>query len=136
MTAPRADLVQRVRELDAKATKGPWEVTPDKHPIEINTTDGGHGYLDVCVVRPWMAHEEPNAALIVSLRNALPALADFIEAADAMRKADGSPCYEHADNACAEWCDKCQAGRDGGATVRMLSAAYDAARERLEKEMA
>lgn len=33
------------------------------------------------------------------------------------------PCFEHADNCCAEWCDKCQRGLIGIRAIDALAAA-------------
>ena len=77
-------LVDALRKTDDTATKGPWATRrrDEDKKLEVHTTDGGHGYLDVCIVQPWLAHDEYNAALIVALRNALPALLVYVQAAD------------------------------------------------------
>ena len=67
--------VDELEALEKAATVGPWKVsTTQENNLEVRTTSAGHGYLDVCAITPWLGHHEQNAALIVALRNAAPAL--------------------------------------------------------------
>lgn len=79
-----SDLVTKLRELDAKATKGPWEVR-DKEPANqwpfaaVFTSDG---WFVAEMDHAHKGSDKRNAALIVALRNALPALIEYVEAAE------------------------------------------------------
>jgi len=88
MTNPeKTDLVERLRELRAKATRGPWERLPG-----VSLTEGQRDGL--AIVRQRKHHEIEfqhvallrhenhgmDAALIVAAINALPALLDAVEA--------------------------------------------------------
>jgi hypothetical protein len=76
--------LEELRELEAKATPGPWEAIPGGEPPHV--IDGQTAF-DVLGPYPlqddagggWMTEE--NAALIAAMRNALPALLDVAEAA-------------------------------------------------------
>lgn len=79
MTLP--DLITRLRELEAAATKGPWRVVPgddvdtvcsDKHDICQPYEVAVRGHYS-------RAPGDANAALIAEARNALPLLLDEIE---------------------------------------------------------
>lgn len=82
-------LSERLKELDAAATKGPWKTRAESgvswqgkpwtevhvEPLGLDDSETGHSIV-----------EDGDAYLIVALRNALPAIAAFAEAADALRQ--------------------------------------------------
>lgn len=98
--------VERLRELRAKATEGPW--VENTHDVWTVRADGEPGIPllreEIGNYRSWgraTTHEEreSNAALIVEAINALPALLDAVEAGeDALKRArpyrDGSGVIE------------------------------------------
>lgn len=77
-----AALVARIRELDAKATPGPWVVKENaegERIIEASAFDA----LDVAILAnivPWMTHDESNAKLIVAYRTLAVQAADMLKA--------------------------------------------------------
>lgn len=74
MTTP--DLATRLSALDAAATPGPWELTD---PFGIyRGVDSPHSKDGIVIGATLPA----DAALIVALRNALPALVDLVAAAE------------------------------------------------------
>ena len=90
-----------LRELDAKATAGPWRIAGAReYPWIIGPADyrgddtftiigdDGYGVLSVPVCLTDGPHAG-NSACFVSLRNALPLLAAVLDAADAMRESLG-----------------------------------------------
>lgn len=79
------DIVKRLLELEAKATKGPWRV--EMHDdwvdmsIEPNTSVFAYGDDES------PGGKNPNAELLVELRNAAPALLrSWLEMREALRK--------------------------------------------------
>lgn len=76
-------VVGRLRKLEEKATEGPWVLS--------SGSVGTPGQEAAICGMPWSNDKEQklefraNAALIVTLRNALPLLADVVEAAESVR---------------------------------------------------
>ena len=89
MTTP--DLATRLSALDAAATPGPWELTD---PFGIyRGVDSPHSKDGIVIGATLPA----DAALIVALRNALPALVELARAAEAMllHPADVGMCHRY-----------------------------------------
>ena len=94
---------ERLKELEAKATPGPWEA-PEHLPTWIYGEQDGKT-IHVADIRGWGCmtgkgsgalgwseeradeKQRANAALIVEVRNALPALLDRLEALEAVAEA-------------------------------------------------
>lgn len=80
--------IDKFRELEAKATPGPWSAADEHSLIEgatpawcvsRDTADGGKWMYDVCYVESGIAFEEADAELIAVMRNVLPELLDALE---------------------------------------------------------
>lgn len=93
-----ADLLAALEAMDASATKGPWFVVgpPWNHgaPFVNAGSEDPHGGKPVCDTSIQEDHDDgtptlapcvnEDAALIVALRNSLPALIAYVRAADAL----------------------------------------------------
>lgn len=82
------DTLARLRELDARATKGPWHHSDERLWAEVTSRPDGGGAVIAHVPPggslPFQAQDDQDratAALISSMRNALPALLTVAEAA-------------------------------------------------------
>lgn len=87
MSTPSKSLDEMLAEMDAKATPGLWN-------SDLGWIDGNG--LDVCRCYERKADSgiaKINGNLIVSLRNALPALRQYVRAAKELRALDISPLY-------------------------------------------
>lgn len=95
-----SDLLARLKELDESATKGPWFVVG--HPwgdctYAVEGSEDPHGRKTVVQAALCAGEDDEidecdatcNLRVSVALRNALPALAAYVEAADAMRSTHG-----------------------------------------------
>ena len=82
--APTADDIARWRELDKKATKGPWESKKIKGREYCHIYGTGHGKKWPCgeIISTALFYED-NAALIAEYRAAVPRLLDRIKALEA-----------------------------------------------------
>ena len=83
-------MIERLERLEAAATPGPWEVEPETEDgsflAVIADADAEFGGYTICQ----SMEDEPNAALIVAMRNALPSLlSELKEARGALGRADG-----------------------------------------------
>jgi len=76
--------LDQLRELEQAATAGPWLSEPDRVFVPEKHVDGCYCIRDI---------PEHDAALIAAMRNALPALLEFVEAVDseAVYFKDGEP---------------------------------------------
>lgn len=83
------NLITRLRELDQKATKGPWTIDDayDDFPVErtpgISSPSGAVVVTDLGYYPPM----RKDAVLITELRNALPRIIALLEAAELVEKA-------------------------------------------------
>lgn len=73
--------IKRLRELEAKATPGPWlrselslEISSAQKPICI--VESNHKREGTCIYREWEPRD--NAELIAEIRNALPGILDSL----------------------------------------------------------
>lgn len=74
-----ADTIEALRRKLEAATRGPWQWSTDGGIVDVTSADGS------CIAED--LRSEPNAALIVSAINALPALLAVAEAAERYQKA-------------------------------------------------
>lgn len=93
-----SDLVKELEALDAKATKGPWGAPiPEIMSGEFVGGSGIHGEHGQGIVEAIGYVGQPvldDLLLVVSLRNALPALIEYVKAQDAVWEAcEGAPIY-------------------------------------------
>lgn len=77
--APLSQFLAEVRELDAKATPGPWE----ESDLPFCATDGGAPRCYGCYTLEW-ENKEHDAAFIARARELLPLVAERLEAVKAM----------------------------------------------------
>lgn len=85
-----------LRRLHEEATPGPWRHEDDTNPELVTAgCDGDGAYLYV-MDASWSNREPADLALITTLRNTADALADLVEAVEAMsaahRTAGGGTC--------------------------------------------
>lgn len=112
-----------LRRLDREATAGPWTYDgiaflfgPEGQMV---ADDGSNaGTIEMRGIGACLPLDR-NAALITTLRNALPALADLVEAAEAI---DGGTC---------NWQPMHEKGKHPGCPPCVAHRALDALRERL-----
>ena len=123
-------LLTRLREMEEKATKGPWATeTTDRvwdgkvvlrNRFIVRPREPGQPSQQVAEFFLQVPHCDDDAALIAATRNALPKLLAVVEATSAYRK--GSPdCYCGPDDG---ECAPCSAL---GKTVDVKLAALEAA---------
>jgi len=81
-----------LNEIEARcnaATPGEWKAKFQHHKTIVRSLDPG-GMLDVCIVQPWMTHEEPNAIFIAHSRTDIPKLiAEVRRLREELAKASG-----------------------------------------------
>jgi hypothetical protein len=83
VTDLHTDLTERLRELDAKATAGPWaeiQHFPHQSNIPVESVPGEVEVCDVTTGEGGATDEDyANAALIVLLRNSVPQILSSLE---------------------------------------------------------
>ena len=78
-------LVAALEQMDEKATKGPWRYEIGD---QTNVLIRGPRWLAMDAAMEhvnWSGMDDDNALVLVALRNALPALVAYVQAADALR---------------------------------------------------
>jgi hypothetical protein len=64
------ELILQLGYLNSQRTQGNWLITRnEENKTVIYTDEPGMGGLDICIVQPWMTHEEPNAEFIQFVAN-------------------------------------------------------------------
>lgn len=79
------NLIDRLKELEAKASPGKWEACYGREVWSCGP-NGGH-LTQICEQISQYCNPENNLAFIAELRNALPKLLAFVEAYDEMSAA-------------------------------------------------
>jgi hypothetical protein len=99
----------RLRELDAKATPGPWQEGANDRDNPVRgrwiraVMRDGHFVIITGGTASFGMKFAEDAAVVVALRNALPALADVLDAADELRVYPAHPdfLFKHAERCAA-----------------------------------
>lgn len=82
---PAESVIERLRRLEKEATKGPWHsgmaCAPDEHPENWDKYSAIEQDSTGAILDGFECVADSDAALIVAMRNALPALLAVAEAA-------------------------------------------------------
>lgn len=125
--------IAKLRELLAKATPGPWDAMNTFAEQGVEIWDGGPGDMPIARLAyryPKVPGRDahPDAALIVALHNAAPALLDEVEALRLHRESANAQCRELAKEA-----DALRAEREQrAAEVARLTGELEAANQHVK----
>jgi hypothetical protein len=129
--------IDALRELLKQASTGPWRhmgaeiaagpgVKLITDPDDNDRPLGFDGYN--VLIYDEGGHDDVHAALICGALNALPELLTELEAARAVigLSRQSGDCFDHADNCCRDWCDRCRDAHQVSMDLDGALAAYDA----------
>lgn len=63
-TLSTLQLLEALKTAAGKATEGGWHQREPNDDGKLVIVSGAPYHIDVCVIQPWMTHDEPNAAYI------------------------------------------------------------------------